>query len=290
MAIPISCPYTCGELFQGTIDGFSCLVSCPISIYSTALPTPGRPQPPLPPKAQRALVSLPYAAHLPVELRQRLPAGRGYGTSTADIGSTLFAAARWANIPLDPIEASRLAVRIEPTDSSLLPGLTLFDHRQGALVEYLGAPPPVTVVILDPGGTVDSEAFNAQDWKDSLRKIASLHRQAFDLLKDAITRQDIDAMGEAASLSAAAHQDILLNPWLEHALALARQVGACGVCRAHSGSILGMLFPKNAFDHQSVIPYLQKRLPKRIHLQVTEITGGGSVMEATALQFQDEIQ
>ncbi len=272
------------------MDGIPCLVSCPIRIYSTALPTPGQPQPPLPPKAQRALDCLPAAAQLPVDLHQRLPAGRGYGTSTADIGSTLFAAAHWANIPLDPIEASRLAVRIEPTDSSLLPGLALFDHRQGALVEHLGAPPPVAVVILDPGDTVDSEAFNEKDWTDALRKIASLHQQAFDLLKDGILRQDIDAMGEAASLSAAAHQEILPNPWLEHALALAHQVGASGVCRAHSGSILGMLFPKNAFDHQSVIRYIKKHLPTQIQLRATEITGGGPVMEAAALQFEDEIQ
>lgn len=231
---------------------------------------------------------MPAAIKLPVDLRQRLPAGRGYGTSTADIGSTLFAAAHWAKILLDPIEAARLAVRIEPTDSSLLPGLTLFDHRQGALVEPLGAPPPVAVVILDPGDMVDSEAFNAQDWTDALQKIASLHRQAFDLLKDAITRQDIKMIGEAASLSALAHQEILPNPWLENILALARQVGASGVCRAHSGTILGMLFPKNAFDHQSVTPYLQKRLPTQIHLWVTEITGGGPVMDVTALQFEDE--
>jgi len=225
-----------------------------------------------------------------MHLHQRLPPGRGYGTSTADIGSTLFAAAHWANIPLDPIEASRLAVRIEPTDSSLLPGLTLFDHRQGALVEHLGAPPPVAIVILDPGVTVDSEAFNEQDWTDALRKIASLHQQAFDLLKDGILRQDIDAVGEAASLSATAHQEILLNPWLEHALVLARQVKASGVCRAHSGSILGILFPKNTFDHQSVTRYIQKHLPTQVQLRVTEITGGGPVVESTALQIEDETQ
>lgn len=97
-------------------------------------------------------------------------------------------------------------------------------------------------------------------------------------------------MDRSGALTCGAHQEILPNPWLEHALALARQVGASGVCRAHSGSILGMLFPKNAFDHQSVIRYIQKHLPTQIHLRVTEITGGGPVTEAAALQIEDETQ
>lgn len=277
MTISASIPYTCGELFQGALDGHPCLVSCPITIYSTARIVPDAPEYDLPNKARRALEKLTFAKNVlpPITLLQRLPSGRGYGTSTADIGSVLFAAARFAGFALDPLQAARLAVAIEPTDSSLLPGLALFDHRQAGFHQTLGPVPLVVVVILDPGGAVDSEAFNAHDWKPALAKLANQHRQAFDLLQKGIAAQDVSMLAEAASLSAKTHQEILYNPLLEPALALARQTGAAGICRAHSGTILGLLFPKASFDEGAIIPYLHKQLPWQVELRVTELCGGG---------------
>jgi len=143
--------------------------------------------------------------------------------------------------------------------------------------QVLGSASFANVVILDPGGAVDSEDFNARDWKPALKKLASQHRQAFDLLQQGIAAQDLSAIGEAATLSAKAHQSILFNPLLDHALALARETGAVGICRAHSGTILGLLFSNAAFDEGEVIPYLRKHLPPRIHLRVTELTEGGPV-------------
>lgn len=284
----VSLPYTCGELFQGTLDGFPCLVSCPVTIYNTAQVASGLAQLTLPIKARRALTSLPIDTIPPISLQQQLPAGRGYGTSTADIGGVLFAAAHWAGYPLDALQASRLAVAIEPTDSSLFANLTLFDHRRGEFYEDLGPPPPAIIVILDPGGKIDSEAFNAFDWTASLEKIAHLHRQAFDLLKMGNSQQDLSTLGEAATLSAKAHQEILFNPWLEKALPLARQTGACGVCRAHSGTVLGLLYPKASYDEKPVIAYLRKHLPAQIQLRITELTGGGPIH--TNVKTQSEVK
>ncbi len=280
MTISVSVPYTCGELFQGTLDGQPCLVSCPIAIYSTAQIGSDEIRQSLPDKVSRALDKLPLASNAslpPISLIQRLPSGRGYGTSTADIGAVIFAAARHAKLSITPLQAARLAVSIEPTDSTFFPGLTLFDHRRAEFHQVLGAAPPVTVVILDSGGVVDSEDFNARDWKPALEKLTSQHRQAFDLLQGGIAAQDLSTIGEAATLSAKAHQSILFNPLLDHALALARETGAVGICRAHSGTILGLLFSKPSFDKSTIIPYLRKKLPAQIHLRVTELTGGGSV-------------
>jgi L-threonine kinase len=280
MTISVSVPYTCGELFQGTLDGQPCLVSCPITIYSAAQIGSDEIRQSLPDKVRRALDKLPLASNAslpPISLMQRLPSGRGYGTSTADIGAVIFAMARYAELSITPLEAARLAVSIEPTDSAFFPGLTLFDHRYAEFHQTLGSAPSAAVVILDPGGAVNSEDFNARDWKPALEKLTSQHRQAFDLLQGGIAAQDLSAIGEAATLSAKAHQSILFNPLLEQALALARETGAIGICRAHSGTILGLLFPKPSFDKGTIIPYLRKKLPAQIHLRVTELTGGGSV-------------
>lgn len=290
MTVSVSCPYTCGELFQGTVEGRSCLVSCPITLYSTAQITPGQSQPSLPDKAFRALEALQIDSLPPISLRQQLPSGRGYGSSTADIGSVLFAVARWAGITLDPLQASRLAVGIEPTDSSFFPGLALFDHRRAEFYEVLGSALPAAIVIIDPGGAVDSETFNMFDWTATLKKLAPLHRQAFDLLKKGIASQNIYALGEAATMSAKAHQEILPNPWLDPVLALSNQIGASGVCRAHSGTILGILFPESSFDKEAVVPYIRKRLPAQIHLRVTKLTGGGPIEQRVEFSLKDEIE
>ena len=84
----------------------------------------------------------------------------------------LYALGQAAGQGLVPSEVARLAVHVEPTDSSLFPGLALWDHRYGHVYEDLGAPPALTVVILDPGGVVDTLAFNQFDYREVLGRLA----------------------------------------------------------------------------------------------------------------------
>lgn len=79
---------------------------------------------------------------------------------------------------------------------------------------------------------------------------------------------------QAETLNAKAHREILCNPWLEQALDLARQTGGISVCRAHSGTILGLLYSKTVWDEKTVAAYLRKHLPAQICLHVAELTGG----------------
>src|SRR5262245_32460306 len=247
-AVRVALPGTCGELFQGTLDGEPCLISCPIDYYSTAevrfQPRDGWTVPEHAPKTRAALqAGLAYLGRTVsggyVCLQTKLPRGRGYGSSTADIGATLYALGQAAGQGLVPSEVARLAVHVEPSDSSLFPGLALWDHRYGHVYEDLGAPPALTVVVLDPGGVVDTLAFNQLDHRELLRQLASRHRAAFALLREGLRQGNMEAIGAAATLSARAHQAILANPLLEPTLSLAREVRALGVCRAHSGTLLG---------------------------------------------------
>jgi len=286
-SMPSACvalPATCGELVQGTLDGVPCLVSCPIGRYSVAevqsLQESGWTVPSDAPKAVTALCAGLAHASRPeqggqLRLFSDLPRGRGYGSSTADVGATLYALGEALGQSFAPAEAAQLAVSVEPSDSTLFPGLTLFDHREGTFHEALGPAPPLVVVVLDPGGEVDTLAFNRLDRSDALRRLAPRHRQAFDLLREGLKRSDIQAVGAAATMSAQAHQDILFNPLLEPVLALAPEVGAVGVCRAHSGTLLGILLDPVHADVQAVAAFITKHLADQAAVACYPLVGGG---------------
>jgi len=277
-------PATCGELVQGSLDGTPCLVSCPINVYSVAeveLSTQDGWQVPVGlPKAVAGLYAglqalRPSAPGGCLRLHSELPRGRGYGSSTADLGATLYALGQACGQPLEPHQVARLAVTIEPSDSSLFPGLALFDHRRGSFCEVLGMAPPLCVITIDPGGEVDTLAFNELDHQTQLRRLAGEHRQAFELLRHALRSNDWRSLGEAATLSARVHQVILHNPWLEQVLGLARAVDALGICRAHSGTLLGVLLDGAHADARAVADYLRRRLPPQLKLYVHQLVDGG---------------
>jgi len=280
----VALPGTCGELVQGTLDEVPCLVSCPIDRYSVAaislLPNADWILPPGMPKTHAALqAGLRYlgkaAAGGWLHMHSTLPRGRGYGSSTADIGATLYALGWATAIPLAPLEVAKLAVQVEPTDSSILPGLALWDHRHGRLYTDLGVPPALWIIVLDPGGEVDTLTFNRCDHRAALQKLAPIHREAFTLLQDGIRRGDIDSIGAAATLSATAHQTILCNPFLDLALSLSREVGAVGLCRAHSGTILGVLLDPGRTAVRHAVAYCKRQLGPGVHVFSTPMVSGG---------------
>ncbi len=280
----VAVPATCGELVQGTLDGIPCLVSCPIDRYSTAeihlKPTPGWDMPCDAPKAVAALhAGLAYLGGATwagqLRLLSDLPRGRGYGSSTADIGATLYALGQALGRSVVPEQVARLAVSVEPSDSTILPDLALFDHRRGRLHESLGPAPPLTVVVIDPGGEVDTLTFNRMNHRETLSRLAPQHREAFSLLREGLGEGNCEAVGEAATLSARAHQDILYNPLLEPVLAMAREVGAIGVCRAHSGTLLGLLLAPGQADPSAVVAFAARRLPDSVAVRPQRLLDGG---------------
>ncbi len=285
--IPAAIPCTCGELFQGSLEGEPCLVSCPIDLFSTAVvqdASNAGVEPGL--KVRRALNQLTGGKgnDYPLSIQTPLPAGRGYGTSTADIGAALYAVSAFANIPLDGSQAAQIAVSIEPTDSTFFPGLALFAHRSAAFHQWLGAAPAVKLLVIDPGGGVDSEEFNRRDWQPQLKQLAGGHADAFNLLRAGVTAGDLGTLGEASTLSARLHQEILFHPLLDRVVDLSRQIDAAGVCRAHSGTILGVLLEMDRGDEADLIKFFRERLPQEVTCRFTRLTGGGVRMPTPQLE------
>lgn len=277
-------PLTCGEFVQGTYSGSPALISCPIdafhSVRITTHPEDGWifPRDAQKVKSAYEIISRMLPSPIPgakVEIDSPFPRERGYGTSTADITAFLFAYGKISNQPISPDQAAEIALSIEPTDSSLFPGLTLFAYRSGKFRYHLNRVPPFIILTMDPGGKINTIEYNSLDHSMKLKKNANKHHNIFQQFKTGLEREDWESVGSACTESAVIHQELLPNPYLDQVLELARDCGALGICRAHSGTIIGILFMEDASDLENAKNLLKKHLPDHIrYRQYRSISGG----------------
>ncbi len=290
-------PGSCGELAQGMLRGEYFLVSCPIDMRSKASVelAPGNGDiraPASAPKARRAVALT--LAHFGVAdldarlcLQSPLPRGKGMASSTADIAAAIAATAAALCVPMPPALIAQLALRIEPSDGIMLPGIALFDHKRGKLAHSLGAPPPMRVLALDFGGGVDTLAFNRVNRDRALKRLQPAFKEALALIKHGIRVGSPADVGAGATLSALTNQPLLHKPQLDAALRLAREVGGIGVNAAHSGAMLGILLPDD--------PELAARAQTRARQQLRgvqriynrRVIGGGVITCADAATQND---
>lgn len=283
----VSAPGSCGELAQGMLEGTYVLVTCPVDFYATAtvetLHGQGRVFGPSDsPKACRAVeLTLAYIGRSDVDVRlslkSPLPRGKGMASSTADVLVAMGATATALDVQLSLHDQARLALQVEPSDGLMLPGIALFDYRSGSVARPLGQPPAMQVLILDFGGTAETVAFNAVDRSALLHRLEPRFREALDLLVEGLRTQDVHRIGQGAVLSATAHQEVLPKPQLETVLAFARETGAAGVNVAHSGTVLGILFPDDPDRVAWARRIARERLPRLHAVYQHRLIGGGVV-------------
>lgn len=289
-----SAPGTCGELVQGMTDGRSFLVTCPINQFSRARVTlrAGDPNPPkqtvrgidhLPKTRQavsKALAKL--AGHLgianltaEVAIANPIPAGKGMGSSSADITAAVGAVGIAAGQPFSPESIARIALSVEPTDGVMFPGVALFDHRCGSIAESLGPPPPMEVIVIDTGGTVDTLEYNRIDRTTLWQKIAARTDEALELVREGIRRADAELVGRGATISARAGHLPEADEWVERAAAFADGQGVAGINVAHSGTVVGILLDAGQRRSKPVYRRALEAFADAESVQHFRVIGGG---------------
>ena len=278
-------PGTCGELCQGLLAGVHCMVTCPIDMYSvaTAEVVQGEAEvsgPEDSPKAVRAVqATLDYLQERAVDVRlwldSPLPRGKGMASSTADVAAAAVATASVLGQELCPEQIAEIALGVEPSDGVMFPHVALFDHRKGRLSRILDPPPSMRVVILDFGGTVDTLEFNRVDKDDLLEQLGPDMERAVLLIEEGLRSGDPGRIGRGATLSAVANQQLLFNPHLDAVLELAQEANAVGVNVAHSGAVIGMLFPDDAMLIERAATLAWRELPGLESVLCRSIVSGG---------------
>jgi len=278
-------PGTCGELVQGRIDGVPFHVSCPIDLFSeveVGLVGPGEPWyfPADAPKAASAVkAALAYLGLSRVggrlSIRSSLPRGKGMASSTADVAGSIFAVFEAAGRTPESDEVANLALSVEPTDGSILPGIAIFDHRTGLVREALGDPPPIEIVVLDFGGEVDTLEFNSRSLDEELCRLQPEFARALELARKGLSEGDAALIGRAATVSAVANQSILPKPRLSQVIAFANRISALGVNVGHSGTVIGVLLDPSRHDVLAVETSLRREFPDLLASWRCKMIGGG---------------
>ncbi len=288
-------PGTCGELVQGMTGGVDFLVTCPINQFARATVTlrSGRTDGEGGmvtgvdhlPKTRRAVeLALSEIARMGgvgnpaagVMVSSPLPVGKGMGSSSADIAAAVGAVGIAAGVTLAPERIARIALSVEPTDGVMLPGVVLMDHRRGRILDYLGTPPPLEVIVIDRGGQVDTLEFNQIDRTRQWQEVESRTEEALDLVRAGIRHDDAELVGRGATISARAGHPPGAGPWVERALTcVAGMRAAVGVNVAHSGTVVGILLDARLRQGKPALRQVKAAFSDAESVRHFRVIGGG---------------
>ena len=286
-------PGVCGELVQGMLDGVYYLVTCPIDFFSrvtvelyAAAPGDGNPRVDAPDDCAKTACAVAHTLTwlgrsdlaAKVSVGNPIPRSKGMGSSSADLAAAITATGLALGVELGPETVAEIALGVEPTDGVMVPGLAMFDHREGKIKESIGPPPPMEIVALDFGGTVDTLEFNRTDRSGLWRDIEGETTEALGLVKDGVERCEPVLIGRGATLSAWAGQRILPKPMLPAVAEFAESIGAVGVNVGHSGTIIGVLLDARPRKGKSAFRQAREAFPEAEMVHHFRLLGGGVQM------------
>jgi L-threonine kinase len=287
MGIKVRAPGSCGELVQGTINGKNFLITCPVNLFSEVELHPGdeavqNAGEKVMDAVERTFAYLGLSRDkFSITVLSELPVGKGMASSSADISAACQAAALTVGKALTPDEIADIALAIEPTDGIFYPGIVAFDHVRGLIRQSLGMPPDMTIAVFDAGGQVDTVSFNRRTDLAALNAAKEEQvGEAFHLVSQGIAAMDCELIGRGATLSARANQDILYKPCLETLIEIGSRFGSVGVNAAHSGTVLGILFPAGVVPFiPACIKAVTNTCPGVTYLKTVSLVPGGLRVE-----------
>ena len=260
------CPASCGEFVQGVLDNEEYLSSYAINLFSVATLEEGKEVIHTGPTKSRKAMELVFEKfNIPVEeskkislnINSQIPVGKGMASSTADIGATIKATLSMLGKSLTGEEISKLAVKIEATDSLLLNRHSIFNPLTADIKKYMGGIDNAKVVILEPDDILDTKSIrmtpNYRMYKMQNKEII---KESFSLLDEGLARNNLSLVGKACTYSSLANENIHKKPFLKEIIEISDKFGCYGVNIAHSGTVIGILMDKE-MDDKRVIQYLR---------------------------------
>ncbi|MER9964765.1 hypothetical protein NKJ72_28225 [Mesorhizobium sp. M0045] len=256
------CCGTFGELLQGQLPVASVpcdphfLVTMPIALFARAhfMPIAGSRLVTVYPshkvKAKRLAEDLVIALGVSggiLLLESELPEGKGLASSSADLVATARSIAGCFKRTIRTSLIEKLMADIEPSDGVMYPGVVAYQQRSCSLLSFLGQMPPLAIVGIDEGGTVETLDYDQRRGEISASRRAE-YQELLDRAQIAIARGDTATIGKIATASALLHQEQTPKKHLNSMLQISEAAGSLGVIVAHSGTMIGILLDRMAAE------------------------------------------
>ena len=296
-------PLTCGEWVQGRLYGDDFLVSCPIDIFTkislscqkketqdisvTASRIDHDGNVTYPPKAINAVKKVCSELGInsfdfKLEIECPKPEGKGFATSSADVLGSIMAVLKLFDLNIPASKFFRMGVEIEPSDSIGFSGLWKINHRINSAKKmanfdplYLGEMVRGQVMVIDLGGKVETLEFNQNKYlTDLYDKNEATSLKAYNYVKEGIYNRDLSLMAKGSTLSAISHQKILPKEELECIIDNLPTLEALGVVVAHSGTLVGVIYPEEKKDMTDFYSWHRREGPGEI-IGNYPLRGGG---------------
>ena len=278
-------PGSCGELAQGIIDDVNFLISCPIDMYSMiTIKLNSNHKFIVDDNLEKSRIALQNTLDYynrgdlggVIEKESPLLIGQGMGSSTADMIGVIAGVMKVLNYDINLEVIKNIVLSIEPSDCTFLPGINIFDHKNGNLQEYIGEPPEIDLLIFSEPGEINTKKFNQQKELYKLKKSKeSTVKKAVEYIKKGIRTGNRNLIGKGTTLSSIAHQNVLFKPSLNNIINLIDDLsGVYGVNIAHSGTLIGLLVNPKLCWHSLIDEIIKENPQLNFIIRATLISGG----------------
>lgn len=190
-----------------------------------------------------------------LSIESEIPRGKGLSSSTADMVAALEAVGCHS-----VYQADHILRGIEPNDGLHYSGTSVYAHEEGRLLANYDWVPGWRIVGIDEGGTVDTTEFNRRprkwDRADIERWTADLERA-----KACLEARDSLGLASVATASAVHWQEAHPKGHWAQVRRLCETTNALGIVNCHSGTYLGLVFPRT-FDVADVVAEAQLVMPE----------------------------
>jgi len=196
-----------------------------------------------------------------ITIRNSPPAGKGLGSSSVDITSALLAIKHHRNLDVSEATLFQVMCRIERSDFLFRPELIIATNPVAGSFSVARAAPGCVLLAWDtaPREHVDTEALRHLDF--ARHRFHHEYKELYSLMQT----NDSAALFHAATRSAQLNDQLLPKKGFSVAHRLADDFHALGLVAAHTGTYLGMLFPRSV--DQELLTALRAKLLKELSVE-----------------------
>jgi len=245
----------CGELVWGELpDGTRFQVTCPVALSASVLvevfASEGTRVTCHPQNQQVSKALLSAAQMLEVtptrilaEFSNKSPVSSDFGYQEAEIvaaGRALAAACECQASEEDIAVMARTVMRQPALNAYKKPAAV--DIDSGELIRDWDWRPSLAIAAVIPQAPITQKPYDST----ARQKRSGEYAEIIAQMDQAVTKRDTRAFVDAAAWSCQINQDLYPHPYFKKVSALADKLDALGVCMAHHGSVIGIVF--DAFD------------------------------------------